>query len=168
MGATNKQKQLADEVERLNQQLEDEEEAKTSLQTKLSQLTLQVGHSPSPPSLFPHSLCLLSHPSSLYFSLVHGCQLNEAKKKVDDDQVELEEVQNAKRKLDQEAKALQERLEEMKAENAKLARGKKKVQEEVGAFGGVYICTCRWCVCAIYSNLCNQRLVLFIAVQPFT
>ena len=58
-------------------------------------------------------------------------QLNEAKKKVDDDQLELEEVQNGKRKLDQEAKALQERLEELKAENAKLARGKKKVQGEV-------------------------------------
>ena len=40
-------------------------------------------------------------------------------------------MQNAKRKLDQEVKALQERLEEMKAENQKLARGKKKVQEEV-------------------------------------
>lgn len=59
--------------------------------------------------------------------------MNEAKKKVDDDQIELEEVQSSKRKLDQEAKALQERLEELKAENAKLARGKKKVQEEVRA-----------------------------------
>lgn len=52
---------------------------------------------------------------------------------MDDDQIELEEVQSSKRKLDQEAKALQERLEELKAENAKLARGKKKVQEEVRA-----------------------------------
>ena len=63
--------------------------------------------------------------------LPSSAQFNDAKKKSDDDQVDLEEVQNAKRKLDQEVKALQERLEEMKAENQKLARGKKKVQEEV-------------------------------------
>ena len=60
-------------------------------------------------------------------------QLNEAKKKADDNQLELEETQNGRRKLDQELKALQERLEELKAENAKLARGKKKVQGEVSS-----------------------------------
>ena len=54
---------------------------------------------------------------------------------MDDDQLELEEVQNLKRKLDQEAKALQDRLDELKAENAKLARGKKKLQEEVWHLG---------------------------------
>ena len=72
-------------------------------------------------------------PLSLFLPLplLSPGQLNEAKKKVDDDQLELEEVQNGKRKLDQEVKALQERLEELKAENAKLARGKKKVQGEV-------------------------------------
>ena len=42
ISANNKQKQLADEVERLNQQLEDEEEAKAALQAKLSQITQQV------------------------------------------------------------------------------------------------------------------------------
>ena len=84
-------------------------------------------------------LCVISRLSlspSLPLSLPHSLsfwQLNDAKKKVDDDQVEMEEIQNGKRKLDQEVKALQERLEELKAENAKLARGKKKVQEEVSA-----------------------------------
>ena len=77
-------------------------------------------------------LSSLCGPLSIPLSPSAGEQLNEAKKKVDDDQVELEEVQNARRKLDLEAKALQERLEELKAENAKLTRGKKKVQEEVG------------------------------------
>ena len=88
---------------------------------------------------------------------------------MDDDQLELEEVQNAKRKLDQETKALQERLEEMKAENAKLARGKKKVQEEVWiptyrpyVSRGTVRCTlniactfvyCVYSVCPIYSGL---------------
>ena len=51
--------------------------------------------------------------------------------------MELEEVQNGKRKLDQEVKALQERLEELKAENAKLTRGKKKVQGEVRLFSAL-------------------------------
>ena len=39
---SNKYKHLQDELERLNQQLEDEEEAKTALQNKLTQLTQQV------------------------------------------------------------------------------------------------------------------------------
>ena len=39
---SNKYKHLQDELERLNQQLEDEEEAKTTLQNKLTQLTQQV------------------------------------------------------------------------------------------------------------------------------
>ena len=39
---SNKYKHLQDEAERLNQQLEDEEEAKTALQNKLSQITQQV------------------------------------------------------------------------------------------------------------------------------
>ena len=94
------------------------------LQYKASFLRLWVLYQSSPLSLF------LSAPSSFPPPLSPG-QLNEAKKKVDDDQLELEEVQNGKRKLDQEVKALQERLEELKAENAKLARGKKKVQGEV-------------------------------------
>ena len=44
INSNNKQKQLADEAERLNQQLEDEEEAKGALQVKLTQLTQQVSH----------------------------------------------------------------------------------------------------------------------------
>ena len=42
INASNKQKHLADELERVTQQLEDEEEAKAALQTKLMQLTGQV------------------------------------------------------------------------------------------------------------------------------
>ncbi len=42
IAASNKQKQLQDEVERVNGQLEDEEEAKDSLQAKLANTNSQV------------------------------------------------------------------------------------------------------------------------------
>ena len=42
INVSNKYKHLQDELERLNQQLEDEEEAKAVLQNKLTQLTQQV------------------------------------------------------------------------------------------------------------------------------
>ena len=42
IAASSKSKQLADEVEQLQQQVEDEEEAKQSLQTKLMSVSQQV------------------------------------------------------------------------------------------------------------------------------
>jgi len=42
IAASSKSKQLADEVEHLQQQVEDEEEAKQSLQNKLMTVTQQV------------------------------------------------------------------------------------------------------------------------------
>ena len=42
MAATNKQKQLGDEVEHLKFQLEEEEDSKQQLQNRLLQLTQQV------------------------------------------------------------------------------------------------------------------------------
>ena len=41
-------------------------------------------------------------------------------------------MQAAKRKQDKEIESLQERIEELAAENQKIARSKKKLQEEVG------------------------------------
>lgn len=59
-------------------------------------------------------------------------QLADAKKRTDDIQQELEEMQNAKRKQDKEVEALQDNIDQLTAENNKLARSKKKIQEEVG------------------------------------
>ena len=58
-------------------------------------------------------------------------QLTEAKKRVDDLQQEIEEMQTAKRKVDKEMEALQDRIDELTSENNKVVKSKKKVQEEV-------------------------------------
>jgi chromosome segregation ATPase len=58
-------------------------------------------------------------------------QLAEAKKKADENQMEVEDTQGAKRKLDMELKAQQDHNEAMQAENNKLLKSKKKIQEEV-------------------------------------
>ena len=58
-------------------------------------------------------------------------QLADSKKKVDEDQQEIEELQGAKRKVDKEIESLHERIEELTAENQKTARSKKKIQGEV-------------------------------------
>ena len=42
MAARNKLKQIEDEIEHLNQQVEDEEEAKNAFKNKLAQMTQQV------------------------------------------------------------------------------------------------------------------------------
>ena len=55
----------------------------------------------------------------------------DSKKKVDEDQQEIEELQGAKRKVDKEVESLHERIEELTAENQKTARSKKKIQGEV-------------------------------------
>ena len=60
-------------------------------------------------------------------------QLSEAKKKADDDTAELEEVHSARRRLDKDMEALQEKIEELTAENAKVQRSKKKLQGDVSA-----------------------------------
>lgn len=65
-----------------------------------------------------------------------NAQLAEAKKKADEDMAELEEVQNARRRLDKEIEALNERIEELGAENAKTNRSKKKIQGDVSAREG--------------------------------
>lgn len=43
----------------------------------------------------------------------------------------MEELQNAKRKVDKEMEALRDQIEILTADNAKIAKSKKKVQEEV-------------------------------------
>ena len=58
-------------------------------------------------------------------------QLADTKKKVDEDQVEIEDLQGIKRKLDKEIESLHERIEELTAENQKTTRSKKKIQGEV-------------------------------------
>lgn len=64
-------------------------------------------------------------------SVISNVQLSDAKKRSDEGQVELEELQGARRKQDKEIEALNERIEELQAENNKVLRSKKKVQEEV-------------------------------------
>ena len=55
----------------------------------------------------------------------------EAKKKSDDDQGEIEELEAARRRQDKEMEALKEHIETLTAENQKTLRSKKKLQEEV-------------------------------------
>ncbi len=62
-------------------------------------------------------------------------QLAEAKKQGDTAQTEMEELQNAKRKLDKEIEALRDNIEALTAENAKVIKSKKKIQEEVSVEG---------------------------------
>ena len=71
-------------------------------------------------------------------------QLADSKKKVDEDQQEIEELQGAKRKVDKEIESLHERIEELTAENQKTARSKKKIQGEVGT-RTVYLRTLQAC-----------------------
>ena len=59
----------------------------------------------------------------------------EAKKKSDDDQAEIEELEGARRRQDKEMEALKEHVEALTAENQKTLRSKKKLQEEVGSEG---------------------------------
>ena len=54
MAATNKQKQLADEVEHLKFQLEEEEDSKQQVQNRLLQLTQQVVKHPCIVGIFHH------------------------------------------------------------------------------------------------------------------
>lgn len=56
--------------------------------------------------------------------------------------MEVEEIQAAKRKVDKEMESLQDRIDEMQAENNKLAKSKKKIQEEVkrGIFRSILMC----------------------------
>ena len=67
----------------------------------------------------------------LYYVSLITSQLAEAKKKIEDSQMEVEEMLNAKRKMEKETEALQDRIDELCTENAKIVRSKKKVQEEV-------------------------------------
>lgn len=58
-------------------------------------------------------------------------KLSEAKRKSDEDQALLEELQSSKKKAEKENEGQRERIEELQTENSKLLRSKKKVQEEV-------------------------------------
>lgn len=100
------------------------------------------------------------------FSLPPSSQLADAKKKSDEDQADLEELQAAKRKVDKELEALQERIEELTAESQKAYRSKKKLQEEVRLWWLACACVCvcvsltisicislwRRCVCIYRTN----------------
>ncbi len=76
--------------------------------------------------------------------------------------MELEELQGAKRKVDKELEALQERIDELTAENQKVNRSKKKVQEEVresaASFGWLGAETAREGSCSIYLAYCLLTL----------
>jgi len=58
-------------------------------------------------------------------------KVTDAKKKSDEDQAQLEEAMATKKKQDKELEALQERIDELQSENAKLIKSKKRLQEEV-------------------------------------
>lgn len=58
-------------------------------------------------------------------------QLAEAKRKSDDDQTQMEELRNSRKKLDKDLEALRERVDELMSENQRVTRSKKKIQEEV-------------------------------------
>lgn len=58
-------------------------------------------------------------------------QLADSKKRADELQIEVEEYQGAKRKVDKEMEGLQDRIDELIAENNKVVKSKKKIQEEV-------------------------------------
>ncbi len=60
-------------------------------------------------------------------------QLADAKKKLDEDQAEMEAQQAAKRKVDKELEAVREQLESAQADAQKALKSKKKLQEEVCA-----------------------------------
>ena len=63
-----------------------------------------------------------------------GCsapQLAESKRKSDDDQTQIEELRNSRKKMEKDMEALRERVEEVMAENQRVTRSKKKIQEEV-------------------------------------
>ena len=48
----------------------------------------------------------------------------------------MEEVQNAKRKVEKEIEALQDRIDALTTENSKVTKSKKKLQEEVSEGDG--------------------------------
>ena len=58
-------------------------------------------------------------------------QLQEAKRKNDEDQGQLEDLAAARKRQDKESEAMRERLAELQSENQRLSRSKKKMQEEV-------------------------------------
>ena len=90
-------------------------------------------------------------------------QLADSKKKVDEDQQEIEELQGAKRKVDKEIESLHERIEELTAENQKTARSKKKIQGEVSnqSHNMPY-----WFVC-MYVHVCTC-MCMYVCVCGFT
>ena len=65
----------------------------------------------------------------MYFCWIY--KVTDAKKKSDEDQAQLEEAMATKKKQDKEMEAVQERIDELQAENAKLIKSKKRLQEEV-------------------------------------
>ena len=58
-------------------------------------------------------------------------QLNDAKRKSDEDQMAYEDLQSSKKKVEKDAETLNDRMGELSNDNMKLLRSKKKIQEEV-------------------------------------
>lgn len=71
------------------------------------------------------------HSAQLWAPPTVFLQLADAKKRLDEDQGEMEALQNAKRKQDKELEAIREQLETAQADAQKALRSKKKLQEEV-------------------------------------
>ena len=76
--------------------------------------------------------CLLvCHQSMLMWPGCSTPQLAEAKRKSDDDQTQMEELRSSRKKMEKDMEALRERVDELMAENQRVTRSKKKIQEEV-------------------------------------
>ena len=80
--------------------------------------------------IFTYLKLFLDFCNSYYIS-VGFIKVTDAKKKSDEDQAQLEDAMATKKRQDKEMEALQERIDELQSENAKLIKSKKRLQEEV-------------------------------------
>lgn len=79
-------------------------------------------------SIFHNCICSIQ---CNYCISIGFIKVTDAKKKSDEDQAQLEEAMATKKRQDKEMEALQERIDELQSENAKLIKSKKRLQEEV-------------------------------------
>ena len=103
-------------------------------------------------SIFHNCIC------SNYYISIGFIKVTDAKKKSDEDQAQLEEAMATKKRQDKEMEALQERIDELQSENAKLIKSKKRLQEEVGFilnFKNKYI------LMPVYSHTCGCHILVY-------
>ena len=95
--------------------------------------------------------------------LLFVVQLAEAKKKADELQMELEELQGAKRRVDGELNTMQDSLDSLKDENNRVIKSKKKVQEEVSEMGeGLWV----WSRPILSHLSCSLTMSMSTLSQP--